>query len=389
MDGQGHPRPVVERVAARARMPHPGAMRFPWPTEIRRYTQFYGERQQHYYDTSAYHSLRGGHNGADMQVEGSAPADSPIYACLSGTATDKRMIETGYGHHARIASEVAGVGRVTMLYGHMTHVTIEEGQAVQAGQQIGTAGSTGASSGPHLHLSMNIEGFALPANANHLNPRPYLDPLPPPRGRPREPYSRTYVLLPPQAGTAWAQAVVEASWDLHRFTVGGSADDAGIGDLDHRRVVAVNPAEWQQDLLAFFAEHYPGVACLGVHAENPEALRQALETLPEPEASPSGPERGKPREPYARTYVLLPPGAGEEWASAAVAGGWGVNRFTIGGSADDAGVGDLDYRRVVAVNPAAWGDDLLAFFDEHYPGVLYVPIEAVTPENLQEELAAL
>jgi hypothetical protein len=39
-------------------------------------------------------------------------------------------------------------------------------------------------------------------------------------------------------------------------------------------------------------------------------------------------------------------------------------------------------RRVVAVNPAAWGDDLFAFFEAHYPGVLYVPLTAETPEQL-------
>jgi len=75
------------------------------------------------------------------------------------------------------------------------------------------------------------------------------DPLPPPepsgRGAPRVQYARTYVLLPPTADAAWADAAVLATWDRHRYTVGGSADDAGIGDLDSRRVIAVNPGEWE------------------------------------------------------------------------------------------------------------------------------------------------
>jgi hypothetical protein len=386
IDADGQTRPIVERVAARTSMPHPAAMRFAWPTEFRHYTQFYGENQQNYYNTSFAHSLRGGHNGVDMQVKGSDPASSPIKACLDGVVTRKQMIETGYGHHAYVTSQVDGVGQVTLLYGHMTHVPVEEGDLVQAGEPIGTAGSTGASTGPHLHLSFKIKGSRFPANGDHLNPRPYLDPVPSPRGQPREPYARTYVLLPPSASAAWARAVVDTTWDKYRFTVGGSADDAGIGDLDLRRVVAVNPSAWGDNLFLFFEDHYPGVIYVPVKAEDPNKLKLVLEDLPNlPEQQPE-PPRGLPREPYARTYVLLPPNANASWARAVVDAAWDKRRFTIGGSADDAGIGDLDLRRVVAVNPSAWGDNLFAFFETYYAGVSYVPIVAGTPQALAEEL---
>jgi murein DD-endopeptidase MepM/ murein hydrolase activator NlpD len=386
-DGQS--RAIAGRVAARARMPHPAAMRFAWPTEFRHYTQFYGENQRNYYDTSFAHSLHGGHNGADMQVRGDDPTSSPIKACLDGVVTRKQMIETGYGHHATITSQVDGVGQVTLLYGHMTHVPVEEGDAVKAGEPIGTAGSTGASTGPHLHLSLKIDGARFPANGDHLNPRPYLDPVPSPRGQPREPYARTYVLLPPGAGETWARAVVDAAWDKYRFTIGGSADDAGIGDLDFRRVVAVNPSAWGDNLFAFFEDHYPGTIYVPVKAEDPNRLKSALETLPNlPEQPPQQPEppRGLPRTPYARTYVLLPPNADAAWARAVVDATWDKRRFTIGGSADDAGIGDLDFRRIVAVNPGAWGDNLFAFFETYYAGISYVPVAADTPQELAERL---
>jgi hypothetical protein len=92
--------------------------------------------------------------------------------------------------------------------------------------------------------------------------------------------------------------------------------------------------------------------------------------------------------------VLLPPEADAAWAQATVEATWDAHRFTIGGSADDAGIGDLDFRRVVAVNPAAWGDEssaepaaaLREFFDTHYPGVLYVSLVAETPQELAERL---
>ncbi|MFQ6101922.1 MAG: M23 family metallopeptidase [Anaerolineae bacterium] len=388
-DGGGQPRPVVARVTARASLPPPTAMRFTWPTEFRHYTQFYGERRRFYHDNSVANCLHGGHNGADFQVNRDDPASSPIRACLDGVVSDRKMIETGYGHHVWIGSQVEGVGRVRLLYAHMTDVLVKEEQVVRAGDVIGTAGETGATDGPHLHLSLKIKGLRLPANVDYLNPRPYLDPPPSPRGQPRTPYSRTYVLLPPQAGAAWAQAVVEAAWDAHRFTIGGSADDAGIGDLDFRRVIAVNPAAWGDDLGVFFEAHYPGVIYVPVGAESPAALRVALEALPDMPSQPPpqpGPLRGKPRAPYARTYVLLPPGAGAAWASGVVEGAWDAHRFTIGGSADDAGIGDLDFRRVIAVNPTAWSDDLLAFFETYYPGVLYVPLVADTSEQLVERL---
>jgi len=126
-----------------------------------------------------------------------------------------------------------------------------------------------------------------------------------------------------------------------------------------------------------------------VTAESPDALRAALDGLLEmPAQSPPqpAPPRGKPRTAYARTYVLLPPGTNAAWANAVVEGVWDTHRLTIGGSADDAGIGDLDLRRVVAVNPAAWGGDLRAFFETYYPGVVYAPLVADTPEQLAERL---
>jgi hypothetical protein len=116
-------------------------------------------------------------------------------------------------------------------------------------------------------------------------PKPEPEPTPEPgpgptsRGEPREQYERAYVLLPPGADAAMALAVVDASWNQHRYTIGGSADDAGIGDLDSRRVIAVNPGEWPDDLEAFFAEHYPGAEYVPIEAETPAELRRKLERL--------------------------------------------------------------------------------------------------------------
>lgn len=97
------------------------------------------------------------------------------------------------------------------------------------------------------------------------------------RGRPRVQYSRTYVLLPPDADARWAQAVVDARWDSDKWTIGGSADDAGIGDLDVRKVLAVNPHLWPDGLtVAWYDKHYPGVDFVIVNADTPEQLKAIL-----------------------------------------------------------------------------------------------------------------
>lgn len=97
------------------------------------------------------------------------------------------------------------------------------------------------------------------------------------RGEPRIQYERLYVLLPPGADKEWASAVVDATWDKRRCTIGGSADDAGIGDLDSRLIIAINPSGWPGDLGAFFAEHYPGVVVSYITAATPDELRTKLE----------------------------------------------------------------------------------------------------------------
>jgi hypothetical protein len=97
--------------------------------------------------------------------------------------------------------------------------------------------------------------------------------------------------------------------------------------------------------------------------------------------------RGWPREQYARTYVLLPPGAGLDWVQAILdSGAWDRRRWTIGGSADDAGIGALEDKTVIGVNPGGWPSDLAAFFQQYYPGTRYVPLTAANPEELKRKL---
>lgn len=92
---------------------------------------------------------------------------------------------------------------------------------------------------------------------------------------------------------------------------------------------------------------------------------------------------GSPRTHYKRVYVLLPPTADEKWLLAAARGSFD-GRFTIGFSADDAGLGSIENRHVLAVNPHHWPQVLTAaWFQQHYPGARFTPIVANSPEDLQ------
>lgn len=109
------------------------------------------------------------------------------------------------------------------------------------------------------------------------------------RGAPRVQYDRTYVLMSPDADTTLTQAALRATWARYRFTVGGSADDAGTGDLNHRCVIAINPDTWPTDLGEFYAEYYPGVVYLPLPGCTSENVAQKLCDLLSPDPPPDPP----------------------------------------------------------------------------------------------------
>ena len=98
------------------------------------------------------------HNGVDLAIY----AGAPIYATKSGyvsTATYNYV----YGYYVTI-NHMDGY---SSLYGHMTNYTVSEGEYVTRGQVIGYVGSTGWSTGPHLH-------FTIYYNGNTVNPMDYV-----------------------------------------------------------------------------------------------------------------------------------------------------------------------------------------------------------------------
>ena len=92
------------------------------------------------------------HNGVDLAND----QGTPIYAVRAGTVTVATYGST-YGYYVTINH---GDG-FSSLYAHMTHYVVAKGQYVQKGQLIGYMGSTGRSTGPHLHFSIFLNGTAV------------------------------------------------------------------------------------------------------------------------------------------------------------------------------------------------------------------------------------
>ena len=116
------------------------------------FTSAFGYRTDPVYGGSAYHY------GVDL----AAPTGTPIYASRSGTVSTATY-DGSCGYYVQINH---GDG-YRSIYMHMTHYVVSAGQYVSRGQVIGYCGSTGKSTGPHLH-------FGISKNGSYVNPANYI-----------------------------------------------------------------------------------------------------------------------------------------------------------------------------------------------------------------------
>jgi murein DD-endopeptidase MepM/ murein hydrolase activator NlpD len=91
---------------------------------------------------------------AHLGLDFASPSGTPIYATADGIIKFAGFSTNGYGNHVIINH---GFGYET-LYGHMVRVSAAQGQQVKRGQVIGYVGSTGKSTGPHLHYEVHKSG---------------------------------------------------------------------------------------------------------------------------------------------------------------------------------------------------------------------------------------
>jgi len=109
-----------------------------WPTTTRRLTPNYG-----------------GHSGIDIP----APAGTPTYAVQSG-----RVGHTGYGRGFGKAVFLNDLHGQRWVYGHHSSIGVSPGQSVGRGQRLGGIGTTGNSTGNHLHIEAAIARFGQARN---------------------------------------------------------------------------------------------------------------------------------------------------------------------------------------------------------------------------------
>ncbi|MBL7718333.1 MAG: M23 family metallopeptidase [Flavipsychrobacter sp.] len=93
------------------------------------------------------------HTGLDF----AAPTGTPIYATGNGRVSEANYDNSGYGYHVILDH---GYGYET-LYGHMVRIQARPGQRVNRGEVIGWVGSTGKSTGPHLHYEVMKNGHKI------------------------------------------------------------------------------------------------------------------------------------------------------------------------------------------------------------------------------------
>lgn len=91
------------------------------------------------------------HNGVDLK----AVAGEPTYAMFAGV-----VAEVGFDN-SRGRYVIVRSGRYAFEYYHLSRCLVSEGSLVLAGDSIGNAGSTGRSTGPHLHITLKCDGVSI------------------------------------------------------------------------------------------------------------------------------------------------------------------------------------------------------------------------------------
>ncbi len=89
------------------------------------------------------------HTGVDM----ACPVGTPVVNVMSGQVTFAGYDGSGYGYLVVVENE-----GVQSFYGHLSRIDVQVGQTVEAGTVVGATGSTGWSTGPHLHWEVRVNG---------------------------------------------------------------------------------------------------------------------------------------------------------------------------------------------------------------------------------------
>jgi murein DD-endopeptidase MepM/ murein hydrolase activator NlpD len=138
---------------------HSITYRFIWPEPTAQISQAFGPTSLPF--EPPYGGYAHFHTGIDLV----APFGTPIVAADDGVVALVGSTNSGYGYYVVIAHS----GGLDTLYGHLSTTLVKVGDPVTQGQTVGLEGSTGNSTGPHLHFELRI-------NQRPIDPAPYLPP---------------------------------------------------------------------------------------------------------------------------------------------------------------------------------------------------------------------
>ena len=93
------------------------------------------------------------HYGVDLDLV----MTEPVYAAFDGIVRICRYDKNGYGNYVLVRH----YNGLETIYGHLTKQMVKVGDYVKAGELVGLGGSTGRSTGPHLHFEVRYQGYAI------------------------------------------------------------------------------------------------------------------------------------------------------------------------------------------------------------------------------------
>ena len=140
--------------------PAPTGSMFAWPCP-----GHYGISSTFGYRKDPFTGATSGHSGID--IIGNVSAINGAAACAAGNGKVIRVVNDGWGGGYGNNVVIYHGNGYSTLYAHLQRTTVSVGQEVSVGQQVGVVGSTGRSTGPHLHFEVRV-------NDVPVNPVPYL-----------------------------------------------------------------------------------------------------------------------------------------------------------------------------------------------------------------------
>lgn len=93
------------------------------------------------------------HHGTDLKLS----TGDPVFNVFDGIVRMKSYDRNGYGYYVLVRHR----NGLETLYGHLSKISVEIGQEIRAGEVLGLGGSTGRSTGPHLHFEIRYQGLSI------------------------------------------------------------------------------------------------------------------------------------------------------------------------------------------------------------------------------------